>query len=281
MIRRCRPLAIALIPSTSSMTKGDCGAVATWTPPVFEDNCPEESFNSTHIPGAFFPVGTTTVTYSGSDKAGNQAIDCSFTVSVTDIEKPKIACPGDISIGTDPGVCGAQVNFTPAIASDNCQVEEVKARYRPVDENNSAAGDWTSRVIDPSGFFPVGRYQVQWRAKDIYGNKRTCSQYLDVFDDEDPVAVCKNLTIDFNGQQDISLSVSQVWDEAASSDNCGYVEFVAADLTIGCEELGNTVAIPVTIQDEAGNEDDCTAYADVIGLPCGWSEGPDDGSPQL
>ncbi len=255
-----------------------CGAVATWTPPVFEDNCPEESFNSTHIPGAFFPVGTTTVTYSGSDKAGNQAIDCSFTVSVTDIEKPKIACPGDISTGTDPGVCGAQVNFTPAIASDNCEVDEVKARYRPVDENGSAIGSWTSRVVDPSGFFPVGRYQVQWRAEDIYGNKRTCSQYLDVFDDEDPVAVCKNLTIDFNGQQDISLSVSQVWDEAASSDNCGYVEFVAADLTIGCEELGNTVALPVTIQDEAGNEDDCTAYVDVIGLPCGWSEGPDDGS---
>ncbi|NRB46385.1 MAG: HYR domain-containing protein, partial [Saprospiraceae bacterium] len=258
--------------------EGACGAVATWTAPVFEDNCPEESFNATHIPGAVFPVGTTTVTYSGSDKAGNPAVDCSFTVSVTDTEDPRINCPADISMGTDPGVCGAQITFTPAIASDNCEVAQLKARYRPVDENGSTLGSWSSRVVNPSGFFPVGRYQVQWRAKDIYGNKETCSHYVDVYDDEDPQAVCKDLTIDFNGEQDISLSVNQVWDEAASSDNCGSVAFVSADLTIGCEELGNTVAIPVTIQDEAGNEDDCTAYVDVIGLPCGWSEGPDDGS---
>ncbi len=257
---------------------GDCGAIANWTPPTLGDNCPESTSDSNYDPGDFFPVGTTTVTYSGSDKAGNQAIDCSFTVSVTDTEKPQIACPGDISTGTDPGVCGAQVNFTPAIANDNCQVAEVKARYRPVDHNGGSLGSWTSRVVDPSGFFPVGRYQVQWRAKDIYGNKRSCSHYLEVYDDEDPVAVCKDLTVDFNGQQDISLTASQVWNEAASSDNCGTVEFVSADLTIGCDELGNTVAIPVTIKDGAGNEDDCTAYVDIIGLPCGWSEGPNDGS---
>ncbi|NRB54162.1 MAG: HYR domain-containing protein, partial [Saprospiraceae bacterium] len=257
---------------------GDCGAIATWTAPVLEDNCPDPASSSTHMPGDFFPVGTTTVTYSGSDKAGNPAVACSFTVSVTDTEDPRINCPADISTGTDPGVCGAQITFTPAIASDNCEVAQVKARYRPVDENGSALGSWSSRVVNPSGFFPVGRYQVQWRAKDIYGNKESCSHYVEVYDDEDPQAVCKNLTIDFNGEQDINLSVSQVWDEAASSDNCGSVAFVSADLTIGCEELGNTVAIPVTIQDELGNTDVCTAYVDVIGFPCGWSEGPNDGS---
>mgnify|MGYP003881124325 CR=1 FL=1 len=258
--------------------QGDCGAIASWTPPIFDDNCPDAISSATHMPGDFFPVGTTTVTYSGTDKAGNQAIECSFTVSITDSEKPKIACPGDISTGTDPGVCGTQVNFTSAIANDNCQIAEVKARYRPVDENGSSLGSWTSRVFDPSGFFPVGRYQIQWRAKDIYGNKVTCSQYLDVYDNEDPVAACKDLAIDFNGQQDISLTVSQIWDEASSSDNCGFIEFVSANLTIGCEELGNTVAIPVTIQDEAGNTDVCTSYVEVIGLPCGWVEGPNDGS---
>lgn len=258
--------------------QGDCGAIATWTPPVLEDNCPSATANTTHDSGDFFPVGTTTVTYTGNDASGNNATNCSFKVAVTDIEKPMIACPGDISKGTDPGVCGAQVNFTPAIANDNCQVAEVKARYRLVDDNGGALGSWTSRVTDPSDFFPVGRYQVQWRALDIYGNKRTCSHFLDVYDDEDPVAVCKDLTIDFNGQQDINLTVSQVWNEAASSDNCGYVEFVSADLTIGCEELGNTVAIPVTIQDEEGNTDVCTSYVEVVGLPCGWAEGTNDGS---
>jgi len=257
---------------------GDCGAIANWTPPTLGDNCPESTSDSNYDPGDFFPVGTTTVTYSGSDKAGNQAIDCSFTVSITDTEKPKIACPGDISTGTDAGQCGATVTFSFPITSDNCEVAEVKARYRLVDNNGGSLGSWTSRVFDPSGFFPVGRYQVQWRVKDIYGNKESCSHYLKVYDDEDPVAVCKDITIDFSGQQDISLTANQVWNEAASSDNCGTVEFVSADLTIGCDELGNTIAIPVTIKDGAGNEDDCTAYVDIIGLPCGWSEGPNDGS---
>ncbi len=258
--------------------EGDCGAIVTWTPPILEDNCPSATASASHDSGDFFPVGSTTVTYSGSDAAGNDAEDCTFKVSITDIQKPMLACPANIFQGTDPGVCGAQVDFTPPIANDNCELDEVKARYRLVNENGVALGGWTSRVLDPSGYFPVGRFQVQWRAKDIYGNKRTCSHFLEVYDDEDPIAVCKDLTVDFNGEEDIHLTASQVWDEAASSDNCGYVEFVSADLTISCEELGNTVAIPVTIKDEAGNEDDCTAYVDVIGLPCGWSEGPNDGS---
>ena len=210
--------------------------------------------------------------------AGNAATNCVFTVTVSDDEKPKVSCPANIVSSNDPGECGAEVDFDPATATDNCEVKNIKARYRRVDENDNPTGDWTNRVADPSGFFPVGRYQVQWRAEDIHGNKKSCSHYLEVFDGEDPVAVCKNLTIDFNGEEDIELAVSQVWDESASSDNCGTVEFVSADLSIGCEELGNTVAIPVTIKDGAGNEDDCTAYVDVIGLPCGWAEGPNDGS---
>ncbi len=257
---------------------GDCGAEVAWTPPTFEDNCPGATSSSNFESGDFFTVGTTTVTYSGSDAAGNNATDCSFTVTVNDTEKPVIYCPTNIVTSNDPGVCGAQVDFTPATASDNCAVQEVKARYRSVDENDNPISDWTNRMIDPSGFFPVGRYQVQWRAKDIHGNKKSCSHYLEVFDGEDPIAICKDLTVDFNGEQDINLTVAQVWDEAASSDNCGTVEFISADLTIGCDELGNTVAIPVTIKDGVGNEDECTAYVDVIGLPCGWAEGPNDGS---
>ncbi|NET38487.1 MAG: HYR domain-containing protein, partial [Cyanothece sp. SIO1E1] len=256
----------------------ECGAIVTWTPPVFEDNCPDATFNSSHQSGDFFSVGTTTVSYSGLDKAGNQAIECSFNVSITDNEKPRIACPGDVSTGTDEGVCGAEVKLITPIVTDNCQAAEVRARYRPVDENGGSLGSWTSRVADPSGFFSVGRYEIQWRVVDLYGNKETCSDYLTVFDTEDPLAVCKDLTVDFNGQEDISLTVDQVWNEAASSDNCGFVEFVSANLTIACEDLGNTVAIPVTIKDVTGNTDVCTSYVEVIGLPCDWVEGPSDGS---
>ncbi len=259
---------------------GDCGAEVSWTVPTISDNCTGATSSATDDPGDFFAVGTTTVTYSGSDAADNDAVDCSFTVTVNDTEKPSLSCASNTTIGTDAGECGADVTIPTPNASDNCGVSELKARYRSVDENGDAASSWSSRVTDPSGYFPVGRYQIQWRAKDAAGNKRTCSYYLEVEDDEDPTAVCKDVTVDFNGQSDVNLSVSQVWNESASDDNCGTLHYVgtAPSLNISCEDVGNSFPLTVTIRDEAGNKDQCTATVNVIGLACGWSEGANDGS---
>lgn len=60
------------------------GAVATWTPPVGTDNCPGAITTRTAgpAPGSVFPIGTTTVTYSVTDAAGNGPVSCSFTVTV-------------------------------------------------------------------------------------------------------------------------------------------------------------------------------------------------------
>ncbi|MEZ5039669.1 MAG: LamG-like jellyroll fold domain-containing protein [Saprospiraceae bacterium] len=258
---------------------GDCGAEVSWTAPSFSDNCTGATSSSTHDSGDFFAIGTTTVTYSGSDAANNDAIDCSFTVTVNDTEKPSISCAANTTVGTDADECGADLAIPTPDAGDNCQVAEVKARYRSVDENGNATGSWTSRVSDPSGYFAVGRYQIQWRAVDVNDNKKSCAYYLEVEDDEDPVAVCKNVTVNFNGEETISLSASQVWNEAASSDNCAY-HYVSTSpsLAIGCDEVGNTVPFTVTISDNAGNTDHCTSYVTVTGLPCGWVEGPQDGS---
>ena len=259
---------------------GDCGAEVSWTVPTISDNCTGATSSATDDPGDFFAVGTTTVTYSGSDAADNDAVDCSFTVTVNDTEKPSLSCASNTTVGTDAGECGADVTIPTPNASDNCGVSELKARYRSVDENGDAASSWSSRVTDPSGYFPVGRYQIQWRAKDAAGNKRTCSYYLEVEDDEDPTAVCKDVTVDFNGQSDVNLSVSQVWNESASDDNCGTLHYVgtAPSLNISCEDVGNSFPLTVTIRDEAGNKDQCTATVNVIGLACGWSEGANDGS---
>lgn len=259
---------------------GDCGAEVSWTAPTISDNCTGATSSATDDPGDFFAVGTTTVTYSGSDAADNDAVDCSFTVTVNDTEKPSLSCASNTTVGTDAGECGADVTIPSPNASDNCGVVELKARYRSVDEDGDATSSWSSRVTDPSDYFPVGRYQIQWRAKDAAGNKRTCSYFLEVEDDEDPTAVCKNVTVDFNGQSDVNLSVSQVWNESASDDNCGTLHYVgtAPSLNVSCEDVGNSFPLTVTIRDEAGNKDQCTATVNVIGLACGWSEGANDGS---
>lgn len=229
--------------------------------------------------GSYFPVGTATVVITGSSDCG-EAQTCSFTVTVNDTEKPSISCPSNTTVGTDDGECGADVHLPAPNADDNCGVTELKGRYRLVDENDNPQGSYTSRMNDPSDYLAVGRYQINWRAKDAAGNKRSCSYYVTVEDDEDPTAVCKDVVVEFNGESSIDLALSQIWNEAASDDNCGAVHYVGTSpsLSISCADLGSVVPLTVTIRDEEGNTDNCTADVTVTGLPCGWSEGPNDGS---
>ena len=62
------------------------GAVATWTAPIGTDNCTvTTSQTAGPASGSVFPIGaTTTVGYTATDGAGNQA-SCSFTVTVLSI----------------------------------------------------------------------------------------------------------------------------------------------------------------------------------------------------
>jgi len=250
---------------------GQCGATVSFSLAAGATATPSS--------GSFFPVGTTTVNVTGSDGCDGTST-CSFTVTVNDTEKPSISCPSNTTVGTDDGLCGADVHLPAPNADDNCAVTQLKGRYRLVDENDNPLGSYTSRMDDPSDYLAVGRYQINWRAKDAANNKRSCSYYVTVVDDEDPTAVCKDVTVDFNGEASIDLSPSQVWNEAASDDNCGVVHYVGTSpsLSISCDDLGSVVPLTVTIRDEAGNTDHCTADVIVTGLPCGWTEGDDDGS---
>ncbi len=65
------------------------GAIATWTAPVGTDNCPGAVTTRTAggAPGTVFPIGTTTVTYSVTDAAGNGPVTCSFTVTVKTVNQ--------------------------------------------------------------------------------------------------------------------------------------------------------------------------------------------------
>src|SRR5690606_22658722 len=106
---------------TLTTDASSCGAVVTWTAPTASDNC-SVSLSSSHNSGDVFPLGTTTVTYTATDGAGNTAT-CSFDVTVVDTEVPVIAnCPTDITVSTDASSCDAVVTWTAPTASDNCSV---------------------------------------------------------------------------------------------------------------------------------------------------------------
>ena len=86
--------------------------------PTSSDNCAVTSFTSTHSPGATFAVGTTTVTYTALDAAGNSTTS-SFTVTVTDDENPVISGMLRTSTKSTTGLCSAVVTWTAPTADDN------------------------------------------------------------------------------------------------------------------------------------------------------------------
>lgn len=67
---------------SQTVNTGVTGTTVTWTEPTATDNSGIVSLTSrTHAPGSFFPVGTTQVTYTFTDGAGNSA-SCTFSVTV-------------------------------------------------------------------------------------------------------------------------------------------------------------------------------------------------------
>ncbi|MBX2892773.1 MAG: HYR domain-containing protein [Saprospiraceae bacterium] len=108
-------------PSNISITlpQGVCETTATWTPPVASDNCFLISFIASHDPGAVFKAGTTTVTYTAIDAAGNETV-CSFNVTLGDNVPPVMSdCPSDVTV-SNATPCGAPVTWNPPTATDNC-----------------------------------------------------------------------------------------------------------------------------------------------------------------
>src|SRR5664279_1825840 len=81
------PPAFAGCPSNMTVFTGanatTCNAPATWTAPTATDNCGTPTVTVNHASGSIFSIGTTTVTYTAMDAAGNTAT-CTFVVTVVD-----------------------------------------------------------------------------------------------------------------------------------------------------------------------------------------------------
>ena len=129
---------------------GQCGSNVTFTVTA-TDNCAVSGIVSTPPSGFAFPVGITTVTNVATDIHGNTS-SCTFTVTVTDTEKPSITCPANIAVVNALGQCGSNVTFTR-------------------DRDGQLRGCPGIVSTPPSGFaFPVGITTVTNVATDIHGN---------------------------------------------------------------------------------------------------------------
>lgn len=86
------------------------------------DNCtPSNNLSLQQSPAAGTLVsgrGPVVITITATDAAGNVGT-CSFNALKRDITPPSITCPANIVVGSNNGICGAVVNYTPTVA-DGC-----------------------------------------------------------------------------------------------------------------------------------------------------------------
>jgi gliding motility-associated-like protein len=213
---------------------------------IASDNC-EFSLDYSHQSGSEFPLGTTTVSVTATDLAGNSA-ECSFTISVVDENAPVIICPDDISVSTDEGQCHAVVNFE-ANVSD---ITDVTIEYSH----------------EPGSEFPVGITTVTVTATDLAGNSSACSFDVTVSDDENPVITCAgNMEVVAEpGQCEANVTVPA---PAELSDNCEYTymnDFNNTTDASGVYPLGTTM-VTWSITDNSGNSASCSMSVTVIAGP--------------
>lgn len=108
---------------------------------------------------------------------------------------------------------------------------------------------------------------------DVNGQSSNCTATVTVEDKVKPALVCQNLTVSFNGEENLSLLATDIFIAEESYDVCGPVTFVSQSQSIiDCAEVGNTLAIEVIAQDPNGNSNSCTAMVTVEGMPCGLTE---------
>ena len=208
----------------------------------------DPSGNPTLGPFTSAPGGTLSFNFQSDGsivQAGWEATISLSTACPVTGNPPVIACPNDIMADTDPGQCGAIVNFADAIAIDP--------------DGDTVTVTQTAGPASGSEF-PTGDTIVEFTADDGNGNTDVCSFTVTVTDMELPEALCQSITLDLMGGSSVSITPADI--DNGSSDNCGIVDYSLDMDTFTCANVGeNTVTLTVT--DDEGNIDTCTATVTV------------------
>ena len=224
--------------------RGCCGATVDPGKPTATDNC-WATVRGRRSDGAAlssrYPVGSTTITWTASDPAGNSST-CAQVITVVDEEPPTITCPANLNfVFTDPGKCFATITDTTLgapVTNDNCKVDTV--------------------TNDAPDQYQVGDTAVTWTVTDVHGNTATCAQTVTVVDKELPTIACPaNIVVN----NDARLCTARAAVPAiAASDNCGIAQIVNSfNNTADASDIYpvGTTTVTWTVTDIHGNISEC------------------------
>jgi HYR domain/Secretion system C-terminal sorting domain/Domain of unknown function DUF11/Polysaccharide deacetylase len=254
------PPVLVNCPQNISLSTANTTAQATWTAPTATDNCTTTpSVTSVHSSGTYYPIGTTTVTYTATDARGNKGT-CSFKITVTqivtnpcdsDVTPPTLSnCPQNISLATSTTT--AQANWIPPSVTDNCTTT-------PLLSSNYPSG----------ARFPLDTTTVIYTATDAKGNKSMCrfnvvvTQVITNTCDNDTIRPTLN-----NCPNNISITTPNAnaiatWAIPTASDNCLPPPSVSSSHASGMVfPIGSTTVLYMAT-DGKGNQTTCSFIVTV------------------
>lgn len=225
----------------TNITLPDNTYTATWTLPTATDDCGQPNLTSNYNPGATFPAGTTTVTYTATDACGNSTA-CSFTVLVTETctTAPTITCPQDyitcIGSPIDPSITGTA---TAEATGDHCQIPGVT--YQDEVLSNGPCN---------------GQQQIRrtWTATGSgTGLTSVCFQTITLEDNVNPtISGCPaNIELAPNA------ACTPTWTAPVATDNCGIASFTSNYASGATLPMGTTTVV-YTATDNCGNTSSCS-----------------------
>ncbi len=198
-------------------------------------------------PDEAFSVVLSSLSTSGrnvSFSGGGATLSGTGTI-LNDDALPVITCSSDFSQNTDAGVCQATVTLPQPGTSSICGSGTLEFRYRPVNAANQPTGPYSNYAPAASNtvVFQKGKYEIEWHITDGSGSS-VCSHFLTVVDNEAPVAVCKNITVQLSTSGTVVIAPAQV--DNVSSDNCAF-SLSLNTTTFSCANVGpNTVTLTAT-----------------------------------
>jgi hypothetical protein len=224
--------------------------------PTWTDNCMQpvtrsrSTSNGTALSGfgdfvfGSFPAGTTIITFSGTDNAGNIGT-CLLTINVMDGQAPQVAgCTPNQTTVTEPGVCEATITMPIPVFTDNCAISSITYDV-------TGATTYSGSGLISAGTFNKGVTTIQYTATDVGGNTNTtCVFTVTVNDNQLPVITdCPDpITIDAN---DVGCTATGVaLGSPVVMDNC--MDFVITNDAPATFPLGLTV-VTWTVTDDAGS----------------------------
>ncbi|MDX1406839.1 MAG: HYR domain-containing protein, partial [Saprospiraceae bacterium] len=211
------------------------------------DNCAIDTLSIDINSFTCADLGDNPVVLTVTDTSGNVA-SCTAIVTVVNGTEPVAVCQ-DVTLQLD---AMGMVVVTDASIFDGGSTD--------------ACGNTgqLSFSVSPSSFGcgDVGDNPVTLTVTDASGNVSTCTAIATVEDTINPTVSCMDLTVslDENGEASITAGDLVVF----SDDNCGVVTTTASITEFDCDDVGNPIAVTITVEDASGNMSSCTATVTVL-----------------